>query len=105
MAFYLGERPDPRLVPALITLAEKANSYEGGAAVLSILNGLVHAMTDEQMEHLLEVCTINDQIRGSVLGNRQMNLMRWGGPQGERAKAAWDKWDEPVTDEASYVPE
>ncbi|MFB7559797.1 hypothetical protein [Streptomyces brevispora] len=104
VVFYLGERPDPRLVPALIALAAEADSYEGGAAVLSILNGLVHAMTDEQMEHLLEVCTINGQIRGSVLGNRQMNLMRWGGPQGERAKAAWAKWDGPITAEASNAP-
>jgi len=90
-----GEHPDSRLVPALIELASKAGSYEGGAAALNVLNGLVHSMTDEQLEHLLDACAGNSQISGSVLGNRQIERMRWRGPQGERALAAWEKWDRP----------
>ncbi|CAM5632562.1 hypothetical protein GCM10010329_22560 [Streptomyces spiroverticillatus] len=100
VALCLGEEPDPRLVPALTLLAAKASSYEGGAAVLQVLNDLVRTMTDEQMAHLLEVCQANGQIRGSVLGNRQIERMRWHGPQGELAQAAWEKWDAPRAVEA-----
>ncbi|MCX5421966.1 hypothetical protein [Streptomyces sp. NBC_00078] len=96
---YFGEHPDPRLVPALIQLASKAGSYEGGAAVLNVLNGLVHSMTDEQMENLLDACAGNRQISGSSLGNKQIERMRWRGPQGERALAAWKKWDGPADTE------
>ncbi|MFF8021383.1 hypothetical protein ACFZDJ_09680 [Streptomyces sp. NPDC007896] len=92
---YFGEHPDPRLVPALIKLASKAGSYESGAAVLNVLNGLAHSITDEQLEHLLDACTGNNQISGSFLGHKQIEQMRWRGPQGERALAAWEKWDRP----------
>ncbi|MGE7391720.1 hypothetical protein ACQKM2_40230 [Streptomyces sp. NPDC004126] len=88
-----GKKPDPRLIPSLTDLAADAHSYEGGAAVLQVLNGLVHAMTDQQMATLLLVCEANGQIRGSVLGNRQVNAMRWNSPQGEKSKAAWAIWD------------
>ncbi|EST26769.1 hypothetical protein [Streptomyces niveus] len=100
VSFYVGEGPDPRLIPVLTGLAAEASSYEGGAAILQFINGLAHAMTDAQLERLLEVCLGNGQIRGSVLGNRQIERMRWYGPQGEHARAAWEKWDAPKDAEA-----
>ncbi|WP_158436396.1 hypothetical protein [Nocardia nova] len=95
LPYLFGESPDARLFPGLIDLAAKAGSYEDGAAALNLLRGLAPAMTDEQIEQLLEVCAGNSQIRGSVLGNRQINAIRWLAPQGERAMAAWAKWDLP----------
>ncbi|MBC9714482.1 hypothetical protein H9Y04_18130 [Streptomyces sp. TRM66268-LWL] len=95
LANYFGENPDPQLVPKLTDLAAQATSYEGGAAILQVLNGVAHAMTDQQMAALLEVCMSNGQICGSVLGSRQIDRMRWHGPQGELSEAAWAKWDAP----------
>lgn len=93
-----GSQPDPRIADELIRIAADATSYEGGAAVLSLLRSLAATMTDEQIERLLSVAATNDQIRGSVLGNRELNQIRWLGPQSDRAKAAWALYDQPPDD-------
>ncbi|WP_278263725.1 hypothetical protein [Nocardia sp. AG03] len=91
-------QPDPRITDELIRIAANATSYEGGAAVLSLLRSLAATMTDEQIERLLSVAATNDQIRGSVLGNRELNQIRWLGPRSDRAKAAWALYDQPPDD-------
>ncbi len=95
LRILFSEQPDPRITDALIQLAAEATSFEGGAAVLSFLRALAATMADEQIERLLSIAATNDQIRGSVVGNRELNRIRWLAPQSVRAKDAWTVYDQP----------
>ncbi|MFF5407858.1 hypothetical protein ACFY8K_33950 [Streptomyces misionensis] len=90
---FLGDAPDRRLIPPLIELVAEASSYEGGEAVLKWVNALSPSLTEDDLQQLLTAAADNNQISGSVLGTRQLGVLRSIGPQGEQATDAWSKWD------------
>lgn len=101
---WLGDVPDRRLVPPLIELVADAGSYEGGEAILKWVNALSPpSLTEDDLQQLLTAAASNDQISGSVLGTRQLEVLRHIGPQGEQATAAWTKWDTPWTQNAESM--
>ncbi|ALC18339.1 hypothetical protein ACH46N_21850 [Streptomyces pristinaespiralis] len=97
---FLGDVPDRRLIPPLIELVADASSYEGGEAVLKWVNALSPSLTEDDLQQLLTAAASNNQISGSVLGTRQLEVLRHIGPQGEQATAAWAKWDTRWTQDA-----
>ncbi|BDH09035.1 hypothetical protein [Streptomyces hygroscopicus] len=105
LASYLGEEPDRRLIEPLIKMVEDAGSYQGGESVLKWINALAPSLTEDELQRILEAAATNDQIFGSVLGNRQLSVLRSNGPQGDQAKAAWAKWDAPLGAEDTGTPE
>ncbi|MFF7046509.1 hypothetical protein ACIP4T_31930 [Streptomyces massasporeus] len=90
---WLGDEPDRQLIPPLIKLVRAAGSYQTGEAVLKWVNALSPSLTEDDLHQLLEVAAHNDQIYGSVLGNRQLATLRLNGPQGEQAAKIWASWD------------
>jgi hypothetical protein len=90
---WLGDVPDRRLISPLIELVKNASSYEGGETVLKWVNALSPSLTEDDLQQLLNAAASNNQIFGSVLGNRQLQVLRHIGPQGEQATAAWTEWD------------
>lgn len=90
---WLGDVPDRRLIPPLIELVKEASSYQSGEAVLKWVNALSPSLTEDDLKQLLTAAATNDQIFGSILGNRQLEALRHQGPQGEQATAAWAEWD------------
>lgn len=97
---WLGDVPDRRLIPHLIELVADAGSYEGGEAVLKWVNALSPSLTEDDLQQLLAAAAGNDQVSGSILGTRQLEVLRYIGPKGEQASAAWARWDARYTQSA-----
>ncbi|MEW1912346.1 hypothetical protein AB0442_28570 [Kitasatospora sp. NPDC085895] len=91
---YLGEASDRRLLEPLIQALKDARSYMDGEAVLKWINAVVPILTAEDLQKILKVSSENNQIRGSVLGRRQLEALRWQTVGlGDTAKQAWAEWD------------
>ncbi|WP_329449352.1 hypothetical protein OG906_43035 (plasmid) [Streptomyces sp. NBC_01426] len=88
----LGPKADKRLFGSLLPLLKEASSYEDGASIIAFINGLAQCLNSNDLLLLLQVCSANPQISGSVLGNRQLGALQWRVGQGPEELAAWAKY-------------
>ncbi|MEV0535810.1 hypothetical protein [Kitasatospora sp. NPDC050463] len=94
LADYLGPLPDRRLIGPIVQALADVKSYMDGEAVLKLLNALTTILTGEDLQGILMVCAENDQVRGSVLGHRQLAILRSQTHDlDDHAEQAWAKWD------------